>query len=179
VEIGNIVVEGGFGAQGVLIASRLIVRDSDPGTSSTLSYDTGIPYGEGTYLLTYTRIEDSFSLYVELKVGNIAFFLPQYGVWFEPVEASAVRIDYHVLIDINYDAGYELLYPEYSSELDDAVAEILADENITETRGVPDGIMRYATSYSALPDDESWGGPITFSASPSSQYARFLSVEVT
>jgi hypothetical protein len=153
--------------------------DSDPGTDSgPLEVDTGIPIGEETYMLGYSRISDAWQkqIFFDLGLGGSyqdALYLSKYGVWAAPVAISARTITTVRSTLINRDATFEVLYLEHGETLDGIISGLIEEDSETITKAVPVGRGRF--SFDSETPDDAVSGEITItSASVLKQFARFL-----
>lgn len=152
---------------------------SDPGTNSgPLEVDTGIPLGEGTYMLEYSRITDESSKQLFFYLGIFgaymqSLYLSNYGVWAAPVSIEATtRITNRETI-INRDATFDALYGEHGETLEGIISGLIAEDSETITEAIPLGRSRF--SFSSESVEETPTQEITLNtAAVTRQFVRFL-----
>ena len=152
---------------------------SDPGTNSgPLEVDTGIPLGEGTYMLGYSRITDGSSKELLFSLGVFgsymqSLYLSNYGVWAAPVSIEARTTITNRETIINRDATFEALYGEHGETLDGIISGLIAEDSKTITEAIPLGQSSF--SFSSESVEETPTQEITINtAAVTRQFVRFL-----
>jgi hypothetical protein len=160
--------------------SLSVAKNTEGDTGEEEEADTGVPIGEGTYLLRYVHTLGAANESVALTVGHSpALFLARYGVWVAPVSASGTKHVYDQSTEILTDDTFNVLYPEYGAILDEVIASITADDHETITYAVPAGLGRISlTPVSEWVENpkvtQKWGAEVSAGATVVRQFERFL-----